>query len=336
MIQRFRIFLGPANFRLLITLLILTGGFNIVLLFVDTEWTTNAQTAIALFFVAAALVIIGRRMNNEQRLRWLAIMAPAIGLLVLGMIFFPDTLPLLLGGALGWIVAGIFIFGSSRGPMEYKTAVRHLRRSEYKEAVDAMDRLIKAEPDQPNHYRFRAELLRLWGKLGRARRSYEDMLRHASEPAVQAVAYNGLAEVDLQAGDYASARVNARLAYDLAPDEWVAAYNLGMIDDRLRDSSAVVANLSQVIQHKIPDERHRLLIHFYLLRAHCRLGDQEAAASALDAMRQQRGGYKEWQSILASEQADTLREVLAADMALVGELLSGERSLADLIEAEAT
>ena len=114
--------------------------------------------------------------------------------------------------------------------MEYQQAVKHLRKSEYAEAVKSMDSLIKQEPRDPNHYRFRAELLRLWGKLDRAKKDYQRMTELDPKSAV---GYNGLAEVYLQAGDYDDALEAGQRAAELAPDEWVALYNLGMIEDRL-------------------------------------------------------------------------------------------------------
>ena len=78
--------------------------------------------------------------------------------------------------------------------------VRHLRKNEYQQAVQAMSDLIKREPQVAAHYRFRAELLRIWGKLDRARRDYRKMTELEPE---MAVGWNGLAEVELRGGDAA-------------------------------------------------------------------------------------------------------------------------------------
>ena len=50
--------------------------------------------------------------------------------------------------------------------------------------------------------------------------------------------HNGLAEVELQAGRFEAAQKAAHKAQELAPQEWVAAYNLGMIEDRLANHAA--------------------------------------------------------------------------------------------------
>ena len=78
---------------------------------------------------------------------------------------------LLAGAALGWIIAGLFI-SRPRGNIEYQRAVRLLRKNDYAEAVRVMDNVIRDEPDNPQHYRFRAEILRVWGKLDRATPKY--------------------------------------------------------------------------------------------------------------------------------------------------------------------
>lgn len=190
-----------------------------------------------------------------------------------------------------------------------------------------LDELIKQEPQDPKHYRFRAEILRIWGKLERAKRDYRKMLELEPESAV---AYNGLAEVHLQAGDYAAALTAGQRAYALAPEEWVAAYNLGMIEDRLRDAPNAIEHLQAALQAKVPDSRHRLLIQVYLIRAYLRLGDQDSATQALQALKRESEGLQEWQTILSSDQAETLRAVIHADIALADGLIAGSLKLSEL------
>lgn len=310
--RRFRIFLGPERLRALLILLAVTGGGNIALNFFggDLEWATAGRSALAAIFLVGAAIIIGGRMDSYDRGRWSGILFPAFGAVILGVAVVPQYQLVFLGLAFGWIVASLFLM-RPRGPIEYQRAVKHLRKNEYADAVKAMDGLIKEEPKEANHYRFRAEVLRIWGKLDRARRDYEQMLKLDPE---NPVAHNGLAEVQLQAGHYDKAHAAALKAYELAPGEWVAAYNLGMIEDRLKRSEDAVTHLMSALDARVPDARHRLLIHFYLARAHARLGDDEAARASTDALKRERSGLKEWRTILESDQADTLRRVLQPDI----------------------
>ena len=55
----------------------------------------------------------------------------------------------------------------------------------------------------------------------------------SADNKILGVGYNGLAEVHLQSGEYDKALPFARQALEHEPDEWVPAYNLGMIEDRL-------------------------------------------------------------------------------------------------------
>jgi tetratricopeptide (TPR) repeat protein len=242
-------------------------------------------------------------------------------------VFLPDMLALTMGLALGWVLAGMFIF-KPRGPMQYQKAVKLLRKSEFADAVKEMDALIREEPQDPNHYRFRAEILRVWGKLDRARRDYEKMTQLAPDSAV---AFNGLAEVTLQAGRYDEARVAALKAFELAPDEWVAAYNLGMIEDRLGEAEGAAEHLNLALQQRIGDVRHRMLIHFYLVRAYARLGQMEDADAAVQAIRKHRSGLDEWQVILDSPQAATLRAVIADDVAAAARLADDQMTPVELV-----
>jgi tetratricopeptide (TPR) repeat protein len=330
MFERFRLFLGPSRLRSLFFLIALTGLLSLVLnVIIDQyDWVRPVQSLLAIVAVAGISVIVGGRLDREDRVRWAALLLPSLGAVALGLTVLPNLLLPLLGAAFGWIVAGLFLL-RSRAPMEYQKAIRHLRKNDYEAAVKAMDGLIKAEPNDANHYRFRAELLRLWGKLDRARRDYAQMTE--LDPS-SAVGYNGLAEVSLQSGDYERAHEAAQKAAELAPDEWVALYNLGMIEDRLKDCQNAIQHLTRALELNVPDMRHRLLIHLYLVRAYVRCNDVENAKEQLKAMKRHRSGLEEWQKILENEQAATLRAVLGADIRVAQDLLDGKLALAVLAE----
>lgn len=330
-IERFRSFLGEGRFWMLIGLLITTGIASFVLVFIGAEQAIAAQTFLALGFFISTIALVGSRLSAEQRGKWVAILVPAFGLVMLGMLFFPQYQVAFLGGAVGWTIVGLFIFGRNQAPMQYRQAVKAMRQHDYKAAVAAMDDLIKDEPDVANHYRFRAELLRLWGKLGRARRNYEEMLKYSRTDAERTMAYNGLSEVELQSRHYEAALQAAQAAHDLAPDEWVTAYNLGMIHDRLGNHQAVIDSLHKALADRIPDSRHRLLVYLWLGRAQAHLGQLEAAEESLAKMRRETAGLKEWQKILPDAQAAVLREVLEADVHQAEKWLKGDDSAAQLV-----
>jgi tetratricopeptide (TPR) repeat protein len=321
MIQRFLLFLGQARARALFILIAATGLISLMLNTVanEFEWVALIQTVLALTAIIGSAMIIGGRLEAPERARWAALLTPAIGALVLGFTVLPNLLLPLAGAAVGWVAAGLFVF-RSRVPMEYQNAVKLLRKSEYAEATKIMDGMIKAEPQNPNHLRFRAEIFRVWGKLDRARRDYRKMTELAADSPI---AFNGLAEVSLQMGDYAEAHQSAVRASELAPSDWVALYNLGMIEDRLNRPTDVINHLEQALSLKIKDARHLLLIHFYLSRAYARLGDTDAAAKQVELIRKMSSGFDEWQTILRSEQSATLKVVLGDDLRMIGEIMEG-------------
>lgn len=331
MIRRLTIFLGPARLRALFLLLAATGLLNLLLNTGDAPWIPAAQSIVVLVFLLGALLIVGSRLEAFERGRLIGLAIPALVAVAMGLFFVPQWAWLFAGLAAGWVVAGLFIF-RPRGPMAYQKAVKLMRKSEYAEAVKAMDELIKQEPENPSHYRFRAEILRLWGKLDRARRDYETMARIDPDSAV---AYNGLAEVLLQKGDYVAARSAAQNALERAPGEWVALYNLGMIEDRLGEAADAVEHLKAALAAKVRDARHRLLIHLYLVRAHVRLGNMDAASAALDDLKKLSSGLQEWQTIIDSPQAGTLRSVIGGDIDTARALIHGDMALSDLTAAEA-
>jgi tetratricopeptide (TPR) repeat protein len=326
--RRLLIFLGPAGARALFILLAGTGLGSLVLNALDPQitWVSPVQTGLALAFIIGTGVIIFSRLPNDERGRWIGIFAPVLLALAIGLFLIPQYSGVLIGGSLGWVVAAGFIT-RNRLPTDYREAIKQLRKNNYAEAVKAMDQVIKDNPNHAQHYKFRAEIYRIWGKLDRAVRDYQRMTELAPESPV---AFNGLAEVFLQRAEYPRALEAARKAHELAPDDWVALYNLGMIEDRLTQSAEVVAHLSNALKMKINDARHRALIHLYLARAYGRLGQPESAQPHIEALKKHAGGLNEWETILKDQQAETLRAVIGADVDLALELASGSLTAADL------
>lgn len=323
MLKRMQIFLGPRNFRALVSLLAITGLASLALNVVAeaSEIVPALQTLLLLVFIVGAAYLVMSRLPSEERKRWLAVILPSILVMGIGSLALPHAAGLFVGAGLGWMVAGIFIFRNAGGPRRYKAAVKAMRKRDYRTAVAEMTAQIEAEPKRAEHYRFRAELYRLSGNLKSARRDYQRM---SELDADSAIAYNGLAEVELQAGRFESARQAAQTAQKLAPDEWVAAYNLGMIDDRLEDYAAVARHITRALDLQIPDSRHRLLAHLYLYRAYHGLDNRDAAVRALAALKNEKAGLEEWQVIMSAEEAQALRDVLKDDIEAARRLIEGE------------
>lgn len=331
-LNEFRFFLGSRRFNALLGLLLVTGLASTFFLFVNQPWSVTLQTLAFVVFIIGALGIIFSAMDGDQRYRGGAILFPAVLALLIGALIVPAYFGFAVGAAVGWLVAGALIFGRSREPIAYKKAVKAMRKGDFDTAVKAMDAIIQAEPTTAHHYRFRAELLRFANKLPRAKSDYERMKNLAADDTERAVAYNGMAEVDLQARQFNAALVSARKAFELAPLDWVTAYNLGMIQDRLNDSEGVLTSLNDGLKGRvIPDARHRLLIGLYMARAHTRLEQTAEAAAVVNQLQRDRGGLREWELLLADKNAGVLRDVLAEDINALKKLLDGSLRVADLL-----
>src|SRR5690606_21834819 len=96
-----------------------------------------------------------------------------------------------------------------------------------------------------------------------------------------------------------------------------------MIEDRLQMPREALEHLDKAIAVGVPDARHRLLIHLYRARAWMRLNDRAQADAALADMQAERKAVKEWHTLLNAQQADALREVVAADVEAAEALLNG-------------
>lgn len=323
MIQRLRIFLGPRRFRAFLALLGTTGLASLALnaFGQGSQLATAAQSLLLVAFLLGSTIIFLGRLPPEERLRWLAIIVPSVLAIIIGSLILPHLTGLFVGAGLGWIVAGIFIFGDVRGPQNYRAAVKAMRKGDYSSAIASMTAEIREQPKQAEHLRFRAELHRLAGDLKSARADYQRM---TALDARSAVAYNGLAEVELQARRFEDAQRAAQKAHDLAPDEWVAAYNLGMIEERLRQDENAQGHLNDALALDIPDSRHRLLAHLYLWRIHQRWADFESARGALAALKGEKAGLEEWQVIMSANEAQALRDVLSDDINEAGRLIRDE------------
>ncbi|MBI1279485.1 MAG: tetratricopeptide repeat protein [Anaerolineaceae bacterium] len=328
MIRRIQIFLGPTFSRILVAWVAITGLASLILNVIVNQyaWVRPVQSLIVIAFLLGLVIIFFIRLSAEERGNWAAIVLPALVAVALGLMLAPQLALLFMGLAVGWIIAMLLIT-RNRMPVEYRQAVKFLRKSEYAEAVKVMDKVILADSNHPYHYKFRAEIYRLWGKLKQAARDYQKMTELEPDSPV---GFNGLAEVYLQNHDYDLAEKAAVTAQKLAPDDWVTYYNLGMIEDRLKQSESVVEHLQKALSLKVPDTRHHLLIDFYLLRAYGRLGRMSEANKTLASLKKQTTGLEEWQTILKDDQAATLRQVIGDDLQTVYELLDGDLKVEDL------
>ena len=69
-----------------------------------------------------------------------------LGLLLILALLLPGQAVLFAGAAAGWVLVALFVF-RSRERMDYQKAVRHMRRGEYRQAIQVMDKLIDSEAD---------------------------------------------------------------------------------------------------------------------------------------------------------------------------------------------
>jgi tetratricopeptide (TPR) repeat protein len=253
---------------------------------------------------------------------WLIV---GLGLLLILALLLPRQAVLFAGAAAGWALAVTFIF-RSRERMDYQKAVWHMRRGEYSQAIKVMDRLIDSKADSSDHHLFRANLYLLDKDLREAESDYQWVIEH--HPASRD-GYIGLAEIALQRGDYHRARKHASAALERDTNGWAAAYNLGLIEDRLRDSEAVIDHLQTALTSGLPD-RYQLLARLWLARNYHRLGRDDLAEKEIALLRKEKKGLREWQVILDSDQGTVLRDLLERDVKLAQELLESRVTLAAL------
>jgi len=322
--------LGTTRYRLFIGLLLATGLTSTVLQLAagGERWVINVQTGLMGVFIAGTLVIVNARLSSETRRRLAFMFVPIVVAIGLGLLI-PDLFRLFLGIAVGWFLASQLLMRSADNT-EYKRAVKALRRKEYQTAIDEMNALIRRDADQAEHYAFRAQLHRLNDDFNRAKYDYETVLKLDPESSVGA---NGLAEIYLQKGDLEPAREWAEKAFETAPDEWIAAYNLGMIAERQHDNAAAITYLQQAIDLKIPESRHRLLTYLWLARVYYRQDDQKQADHMIDKLLREKRGLNEWKTILESDEAAHLRGVLQLDVRMAKALFE-RKSMAYAFDLE--
>src|SRR5512145_2621584 len=125
-LNRISIFLGPNGARALIVWLAFTGLASLILnAFVNQyDWVRPVQTLLVLAFLVGTAVIFGVRLPPEERGRWASILVPALIAVFIGLVLAPQLSMVLIGGAFGWIVAGVLLTRSQM-PMAYKEAIRH-------------------------------------------------------------------------------------------------------------------------------------------------------------------------------------------------------------------
>jgi tetratricopeptide (TPR) repeat protein len=333
LIQDFLNWLGIARQRAILLLLALTGLFSLILNAVpktssdSVTFTTALQSLALILFLVGSAIVVATRVEPGERRRAAIIILPAVVSLGLAVIF-PRFWALFVPLGLGWVFIA-FVASTARTRREYQAAIKHLRKDEFDEAIKIMSELIKDEPEIADHYRFRAELFRVAGKLRRGRADYEKVI--ALDPD-SPIGYNGLAEVYLQEEEPLKALEYAQQAYQLEAGrgDWITPYNLGMIEDRLTRPAEAIPHLQEALNAKIPDSRHRLLVYLWLIRNLARLEQWADSENSLVALKREKAGLKEWETIFESSQAGVLKAILGADVSLARQLLNGELAVRDI------
>lgn len=316
--------LGPTRTRIVAALLVGVVFSSVFLWasFSGESWTLAAQMGLFWLLLVGVGVVAGTRFSGTGQRRFWSAVGPSLILIGLGVLV--PRWALFFGGAgIGWLIISQFVLrGGVR--MEYQSAIKALRRGDYAGAVGFMDHLVAAEPDDLEHWRFRAELYRLAGDLPKAQADYEQMRQIDPD---HADAYIGLAEVFAQQGKYEEARRYAEEAHQRQPQNWMTAYNLGMIEDRLGHAQAALHCLDETITLGVPSSRYWLLIRLWRARCFYQLGKLDETRGELDRMRQQTAGLREWQMVFESEHAAALRGMLESDVKLAEELLDPQAAL---------
>ena len=115
----------------------------------------------------------------------------------------------------------------------------------------------------------------------------------------------------------------------MAPNEWVAAYNLGMIEERLARRRRGAQTISKrLLSLGIPDSRHRLAsAYLYLWRIHQRKNQSvHWREKRWSALKREKAGLEEWQVIMGADEAQALRDVLRDDVDEARRLIMGEEA----------
>lgn len=323
--------LGPNRARAIFFWLASTGLASLMLNIVSPrpQWVTLVQSLLLIAFLVGAAFIVLSRFPADDRQQLRIAVTPALLAVSFGFLF-PNYLIIFGPMGIAWLAISLILIKGRIRP-EYQKAIRHMRRNEFDEAIKVMNEVIQQEEDNPDHRRFRADLFRLSGKIKRARSDYEKVIELSPESAV---GYNGLAEVYLQDGEYSTALGYAQKALELEPDQWVSAYNLGMIEERLKMANEALAHLQEALRLGVPDSRHRLLCHLWMARAHSQLGSVDQARAEVAQMKREQAGLNEWETIFEAEAAAVLRSVLESDVRLAAQLVRGEADLEALVAQE--
>lgn len=318
-----------AGVRGVILLWGLTGLLSLVLnASIPNDVSRGLQTVI--FWIALLgtfawlLGLLGVQSWRDMSL----ILAPAFGLMLLGWLFFPEWLMPLMGASIGWLVVVAFLL-RKQVPAAQRNAIRQWRRGDHSAAIRSLDELIR-HSDEDHHRLLRAQIMLSWGKPGRAERDIREVCHRQPE---NAAAHNLLAEARIQAGDYDSAGEAGERALALAPQDWVAAYNLGMIADRQQDAEKTIAMLRCAQGLQISAQRHRALTWLWLARAHCRLGEESVARECLQQLRAEKKAIAEWLRLLSEDAAQPLRVLVAEDVTLAQQMAQHEDWSAEDLKA---
>ncbi len=292
------------------------------------SWLFQAQLALVWLMLAGMVAWLDKHTPTTKRhqVRWM--LWPALVLQGLSVLW-PSAAFFFSGGAAGWLMAASLI-ARKRQRVEYQRAIRALRNGDYARAVGLMSKLIEAEPEVAEHYRFRATIHRMSGHI---RPALADYRRAADLAPNSPQTHAGLAETYLQMGRYDAASEHAQRVLQLAPNDWSAHFLLGQAAHRQKDWAEAVQALERALALRISQPTSRLLARLWLALDTWRLGQAESANQHLQALHKETEGLRLWQRIFEAEQGSALRGMLGDDVKLAQRLIEADDPLAELRHA---
>src|SRR5574337_322977 len=137
-IRRVINWLGPTRAQIIFFLLAFTGLGSLMLNVIGAkvEWVPIVQSLLLIVFLFGAAVTVLSRFPAQERRQAGLVVLPTVAAISLGLLF-PSLLLFFLPVGVGWLLIAMI---SQRGRIrrEYQTAIKHLRKGDYNEAIKVM------------------------------------------------------------------------------------------------------------------------------------------------------------------------------------------------------
>ena len=251
--------------------------------------------------------------NVSARLRAVALLmaVPALIGITLGTVNGRST-PIIVGFGITFLL--LLVQRAFNIPLSYRAAAQAYENGEFTQALELINKSIKARPDFAESYQLRAMIRFVNQQFDAAEKDAQKAIDLS--PKVDQF-YNTLGQIYLVNGRFSEMRDTYQQAIEVNPDRAMNHYHLGLSNYRLGNFREAAEALSMATRKTIPDITYDLLTHFYLWQSSIEIGENDLAQEAYDTMLKFKDGFDNLEAQMETESSTEHGKLMKQELAVI-------------------